>query len=255
MVIIGAGRVGRTLEALAREVDEPCTLISRTEGWDELSGPPGTPILVAVRADDLDAVIDRVPEFRRGDLVFVQNGMITPVLGRHGLRGATRGLLFFAASGGDQPPQIGDTPSPFTGPHALTVVRFLTLVGVPAKAVDWPLFAAWELEKLIWTSAFGLLCQAHQCDVGTVCDAHADDLDAVVGELRTLGRAALNVDLPQEWLVERLVAYSRTIPTYRGALKAWPWRNGWFVDPAARLGRPMPAHERLLEQAGGRPDV
>lgn len=253
MLIIGAGRVGHALKRLADEVDEPCTLVTRTEGWDLVAGPPGTPILVAVRADDLDAVLDRVPEHRLEDLVFVQNGMIGPLLTRRGLQQCTRGLLFFAAGQPGTDPDIGDNRSPFTGPHALAMVRFLITVGVPSKRVSWPGFVASELEKLIWNSAFGLLCQAHGCDVGTVCDEHADDLAALVEELRVVGRAELNVDIPLDALLERLVAYSRTIPDYTGAVKAWRWRNGWFVDAAARRGKSMPTHERLLAMAGGRP--
>ena len=47
----------------------------------------------------------------------------------------------------------------------------------------------------------------------------------------------------------RLATYSRSIPEYRGAVKEWPWRNGWFVNVAREPG----LHEHLLEQTGHLP--
>ena len=126
----------------------------------------------------------------------------------------------------------------------------MTRSGVPAQVVDWLRFRAMELEKLVWNSAFGLLCDVHDADVGTICDAHLPELSDLVDDLRRTGRADMNVDLPQDWLVERLVAYSRSIPDNRASLKAWPWRNGWFVTQAVRLGVPTETHFRLLRAAG-----
>lgn len=251
MVIIGAGRVGGALHAAALDNDMPCTLVSRTENWGAVeNGVPGEPILVTTRNDDLDAVLARVPAHLHQDLVFIQNGALGPWLDAHGLTTGTRGLLFFAVPSRGAPIEPGPEPSPFTGPHALTVARWLTRVGVRAQVVEWPRFMAWELEKLVWNCAFGLMCTVHDCDVGTVCDAHADELKALVAELRVVGRAANNVDLPLDWLYDRLVAYSRTIPTNRASLKAWPWRNGWFVEKARLRRVDTPIHLDLLRRAG-----
>src|SRR5690606_34850746 len=136
--------------------------------------------------------------------------------------------------------------SPFYGPHAQTMVDAFTAAKLPAAVVDGPSFAAAELEKLLWNSCFGLLCDAHQCDVGTVVSEHHDDLRALVAELLALGAPALGVSLELDPLVERLAAYSRSIPTYRGAVKEWRWRNGWFVDLAGERGESLPVHDRLL---------
>jgi hypothetical protein len=45
-------------------------------------------------------------------------------------------------------------------------------------------------------------------------------------------------------------AYSRTIPSWRGAVKEWPWRNGWFVAEASRRGVPTPLHTVWLARVG-----
>lgn len=250
MVVIGAGRVGQALRNAAVESEEPCHLLDRESGWSVLGEPHGTPILVATRNGDLDEVLRRVPVHRHGDLVFVQNGMLQPWLERHHLTEITRGLLFFAVPARGDPPQPGPRPSPFTGPHSLAVVRWLTRIGVPAAPVDWPRFLAAQLEKLVWNCAFGVLCQALDADVGTICREHRPALEAVVDDLRRVGRGGLNIDLPQGWLVERLIAYSETIPTYKGAVKEWEWRDGWFVEQARRLNIDTPAHHEWLRKAG-----
>lgn len=225
------------------------SLVTRTDNRTELDAPVGDPILVCTREDDLQEVIDSTPEHRRSDLVFVQNGMLDDFLAEQGLGDNTRGLLFFAvpARGDDLQP---GPPSPFTGPHAETVVRVLTQLDVPAVEVARGDFSAQMLEKLIWNCAFGLLCQVHGATVGEVCTRHLSTLRIVVEELLTVGTHALDIEVDYEPLLERLCAYSRSIADYRGAVKAWTWRNGWFVEAAARMSVPTPAHLRLLREVG-----
>jgi hypothetical protein len=249
VVVIGAGRVGGALAALAAAAHAPCALVDRDSGWEVLDGAGGVPVLVATRNDDLEGVVDRVPAHRRGDLVFVQNGMLRPWLREHALASATRGLLFFAVPARGAPLEPGP-PSPFVGPRAAAVVAWLGAIGVPAHETDWARFSAAELEKLVWNGAFGLLCQRFDADVGTVCDAHADTLDALVRELSRVCRASLGVEVPHAWLLDRLIAYSRTIPTYQGAVKEWRWRNGWFDAAARRYGLETPLHRKLLAEVG-----
>lgn len=249
MVVIGAGRIGRALALRAANAGQPCTLVGREEGWDALERTPG-PIVLAVRNDDLDAVVDRVPSYRHGDLVFVQNGMLRPWLAERGLSGNTRGLLYVAVSQRGTPGEPGQ-PSPFTGPHAAPVAGWLTSLGFPAWSVDWPHFSMYELEKLLWIATFGLLSERFGCTVGEVATEHRDTVTALVDELRVVGRRHLGVDLPLEALVQRLCDYSMTVADFRGSVKEWRWRNGWFVQAARH---PMPVHAELLAAVGRRVD-
>jgi hypothetical protein len=250
MVVLGAGRVGTALLLAAQDRGASCSIVSRTAGWDVLDGQAGEPVIVATRNDDLAGVVERVPAHRTSDLVFVQNGMLTPWLRSRGLDGCTRGLLFFAAASVGERAQPGPQPSPFSGPHAALVVGWLSAVEIPAVAVDPASFAAFAIEKLVWNCAFGVLCQAHACDVGEVCEHHEPELRTLVQELAAIARAAAHVDLPVDWLLPRLLAYSRTIPTYRASVKEWRWRDGWFVEEARRLGLSRPVHHQLLTQLG-----
>lgn len=252
MIVIGAGRVGTSLRRRAVERDQPCTLVSRTEGWDAVKGRPGTPIMVTVRNDDLDKVVDAVPAHRRDDLVFVQNGMIRPWLRSRGLAHATRGLLYFAARARDGAIEPGDA-SPFCGVHANEMVGWFIDLDLEAIGLNWARFSRFELEKLIWNTAFGLLCEHLECDVGTVCADHRAELEALVAELSRVGRASLGLDVPLDFLVDRLCAYSSSIPDYRGSVKSWPWRNGWFLEEAKRYRVATPRHEELLRAVGKLP--
>ncbi len=249
IVIIGAGRIGG---ALAAASPLPCTLVTRDRGWDALRGPAGDPLLVCVRNDDLEAVVERVPAPRRADLVFVQNGMLDGWLAAHGLADSTRGVLFFAVGqrgGAIDPGGV----SPFTGPHVPALADWLISLGVPAQAVDRPRFAAVMLEKLIWNAAFGLLCERHEVSVGEVLGRHAEELALVVAELEAVGRAALGVSLEHAALLARLRAFAARIPDTRAGLKEWSWRGGWFVTAAREHGLEMPTHARLLAGLARRP--
>jgi len=232
------------------------SLVSRDAGWEALGQPPGDPVLLAVRNDDLDAVLARVPEPRRDDLVFIQNGAIRTFLHERGLARATRGLIYFAVAsrvsegGGDVVPGF---TSPFHGPHGARVARWLGQVELAARDVDWARFSYYELEKLLWLVCHGVLCETHQVKVGELVADHRDELAALVAELLPVGRAAMGVDAPVDYVVDRLVGYSQTIPGWSAAVKAWPWRNGWFVARAAEHGIATPMHDRLLADLGHGP--
>jgi ketopantoate reductase len=246
VIVIGAGRVG---SALAARDPQRFVLVDRERGWDRLEGEPGTPILLAVRNDDLAAVIKRVPKPRHADLVFVQNGMLRPWLQVQGLAECTRGLLFMAVPSPGAAIEPGGE-SPFCGPHADALADAFADIGLPATVLDDEGFRAVELEKLIWNCAFGLFCQAFECNVGAVVEHHRPRLRLLVGELLKVGAPTLGVELELDPLLDRLCAYSLSIPNYVGSVKEWPWRNGWFVKTARSRRVRTPTHDMLLLAIG-----
>lgn len=246
VTIIGAGRVGG---ALAARSPVPVSLITREAGWDALDRPAGEPVVVAVDNSGLDAALARVPAHRRPDLAFIQNGVLEPWLLDHGLEDSTRGLLYFAVPRRGAAIEPGGT-SVLSGPHAEALADWLRSMGLAAEVVPPAAFTAAMLEKLIWNCAFGLLCERFACTVGEVLDHHDAPLSALVHELASVGNAALGVDLEPEPLLARLRDYSRAIASYRGAVKDWPWRNGWFVVAAADHGIATPTHTSLLRAIG-----
>lgn len=232
MFVIGNGRIGGALAAW--EAGDP-RVLGRRDDWRALETSTG-PIVVTTRNDDLDGVFDRIPGHRHGDAVLIQNGMLRPWLDARGVVDVTRGLLFFAVSQRGAAPQPGGE-SPFVGPHAAAMVTWLEGLELPARVVGEAAFREIELEKLVWNSAFGLLCDVFSSDVGTVVDAHAASFEALARELCLLGADALDIDPDIDAMIARLADYSRSIASYTGTVKEFQWRNGWFVTVAQRRQR------------------
>ena len=249
MLLIGEGRIGTALYAAGNARGVPTALVSRDSGWQALDGPQGDPVVLCVRNDDLDEVLARIPDHRREDLVLVQNGAIRDYLSHKGLSRATRGLLYFAVTERHGAIQPGRT-SWFTGPHAAEMAATLTQLGATSQAIGWPRFTGFEFEKMLWLVLMGPLCEAHDSDVGTIADAHADQVVALCRELAPVARASMAVELPAEWLAEQICDYSRSIPDYRASVKEWAWRNGWMVRTAYAFAVPTPLHHALLRQTG-----
>ena len=239
-IVIGEGRIGTVFSRAAG-----CALVTRHRGWYVLDEPAGDPIAVCVRNDDLGAVLTAVPKHRWADLVFVQNGMIDPWLEDHGLEGNTRGLLFFAVAtrgGAAEPGGI----SRFTGAHANAMALWLESLGLRAEVIGRRAFSAVMLEKLIWNTAFGLLCERHGVGVGVILEQQGAELAALSRELNAVGRAALDIDLDDAALLAGLRAYAGSIPGHRAGVKEWPWRGGWF-DESARVYRvEVPTFDALV---------
>ena len=100
--VIGSGRVGTALKKLDDSlVRRPCLRRSpMTMPLCKLHAPtcvqvvlkrgdaipPGSgPLIIATRNDALAGIAEATPAERRGDLVFIQNGMLQPWLDSHGL--------------------------------------------------------------------------------------------------------------------------------------------------------------------------
>ena len=232
--IVGAGRIGSFLAG----INPHTTLVTRGQQISEGEGP----IVVCTRNDDLDAVLHATPRSRHHELLFVQNGMLRRWLRDRQLTSCTQALLYFAISKrGDVPVDGGSTL--VTGAQALNFVELLHQGGIQAQVVDELSFQQGMAEKYLWNCLFGLLCQAKGCTVGAVVDTHYADYEALSLELGALTEAGLGISLKSGW-IERLAAYSRSIPDYEGAVKEWPWRNGWLWQQAQ-----SPLHQYWLEQA------
>ncbi|MGC6507305.1 MAG: ketopantoate reductase family protein [Myxococcota bacterium] len=232
--IVGAGRIGTFLSGISHHH----TLVGRSQNLPQDSGP----IVVCTRNDDLDAVLGKTQINRRSDLIFVQNGMLNSWLSKNGLTEVTQALLYFAISKrGDLPVDGGGTI--VTGPKAQTFVDFLAKGGIKATAVDALVYQQGMAEKYLWNCIFGLLCQAKGSTVGEVVSHHYNDYEMLCNELGALTERGLGISLKPGW-IERLAAYSNSISAYRGAVKEWPWRNGWVWSVAQ-----SPLHRSWLQQA------
>ncbi len=252
-VVVGRGRVGTLLAALAERAGQPCETLGRGDLPGSLARPiAGTPIVVCTRNDDLEGLLGHVAPQRRADLVFVQNGMLLPWLGERRLDRCTQGLLYVAV------PKVGARPEPggeslFWGPHAEQVAALLRGGGIAARATtDAQEYRAAVAYKFAWNAVFGLLGEATGQPVGALAAAEAEAVRALCAEMTPVLATALEVDLKAGPLAEHALAYAREIPDYRATLKEQRWRNGWLVQAAEAQAVALPQHAAWLARAGAR---
>ena len=245
MEIIGGGRVGTAVKIGAEAAGIPVKLYCREGRWSSLMLKTG-PILVAVRNDDLSEVLSRVPSHRHRDLVFVQNGMYRHWLAENNLIHATRGLLFFAVSSRGEVAVPGGV-SPFVGCHAEAMCEIFNAINLPAEAVSNAQFSQVEFEKLLWNCIFCLLSERLSVTVGALAVEHTETVQALYQELLLVGASVFGRITDPEAMFTRLLAYSKSISAYRGTMKEWDWRNGWFVAEAQKRGIATPLHTSHID--------
>lgn len=233
--IIGAGRIGLALAKIAKTTPH-----ARGQSWAKAQ--PG-PLIVCTRNDDLAGVIQATPAVRRADLVFIQNGMIEPLLKDHGLLQNTQALVYFAVSAKGQAPVDGGG-TVVSGPWAHEFQSLLGQASLGCTAVDRHSFRLQMVEKLLWNCVFGLLCQRHGASVGVLVQAHGEEIRALSDELQGVAERALGLELTAG-VADRLCAYSLKIADYKGAVKELPWRNGWFLAQER-----SPLHSQWLSELG-----
>ena len=79
-------------------------------------------------------------------------------------------------------------------------------------------------------------------------------VEQLISELAAAGAAALGIRL-EEGLVNRLMAYARSVAHFPTAVKEFEWRNGYFwglSQAAAAAGQadPCPLHSAWLKEVG-----
>ena len=188
--IVGGGRIGDLL--IGSSPDN--VLVGRS---DDMASLPAGPIYVCTRNDALDDVVERTPEDRRGDLVFLQNGYIegwlevscakstsvfvrprrlTPRLPQSkGLKDNTQILLFLAVTAKGADPIDGVTTAnpegltAATGRHAEDFMSRLASLDLKCKVLDKAEYDRAMYEKMFWICTMMLVGAAKGC--GTVGEA------------------------------------------------------------------------------------
>ena len=145
--IIGGGRIG----SLLAEAGDAVVL-----GRDDTINPDGSgPILIATRNDALDSIVDRCPEGRRKDLVFLQNGYLDSFLTQKGLIDNTQALLFFSVTAKGVAPVDGVTKvnpeglTAATGLHAQALADRLASLNLKCNVVSPEAYRPAMFEKLM----------------------------------------------------------------------------------------------------------
>lgn len=249
--VIGLGEVGRRLADGLATRGWTIRPVTRASGWEAaLDADDRSPRIVAVREEQLQAVLDRFPAALADRLVLVQNGFLEAVHGDLGP--VTRGLVYFTSK--------KDffrvlCPSPFHGPLAQPLAGDLCGGGVAAEALtDRVEFLREMIVKGIWNAVVGLPLAVHDVDLATYLSRHEDELDALAQEGARAAGAEYGVRLSGERAVRKLRATTGELGWVRGGAKALPWRNGALAYFGRKHGVATPVNDRLLRAVGQDPD-
>jgi hypothetical protein len=241
--IVGAGRIGSFL-AQGGE----CTVLGRQDSID----PNGQgPILIATRNDVLESIVDRCPENRKKDLVFMQNGYLDNFLAAKGLLDNTQALLFFSVTAKGVEPVDGITTvnpeglTSATGIHAKALAERLASLNLKCNVISPEQYRPAMFEKLIWICTLMLVGTAKECKtVGQAGLEHAALVKQVINELVAAVSKAEGIKF-QDGTVTRLNAYTDVVADFPCAVKEFEWRNQYFYN----LGDyACPTHNALLRE-------
>ena len=257
--IVGAGRIGNLLWQPNNQQDK---LLTRQDRSDEGGLLASGPIYLCTRNADLEKIINDCPQSRRGDLVFLQNGVLTEYLAEKGLDSpsTTQGLVYFAVSKKGEKPIDGITDlnpeglTAVTGKWAEDLQARLAMGGLKCHVLDKATWTVAMLEKHIWICAFMAVGAKHKgITVGEV-ESGAEtgpEVRALIDELAAAASARCKVTFTAD-VADRLCAYARSVAHFPTALKEQEWRNGWFCDwtfeKVAQLQPdPCPRHTAIME--------
>jgi hypothetical protein len=241
--IVGAGRIGSLLAQAGQ-----CTVVGRQDSID----PNGQgPILIATRNDVLESIVDKCPENRKKDLVFMQNGYLDNFLASKGLLDNTQALLFFSVTAKGVEPVDGITTvnpeglTSATGIHAKALAERLAALNLKCNVVSPDQYRPAMFEKLIWICTLMLVGTAKECkSVGQAGSEHGALVEQVITELVAAVTKAESITF-QDGTVARLNAYTDVVADFPCGVKEFEWRNQYFYN----LGdNACPTHNALLRE-------
>jgi hypothetical protein len=241
--IVGGGRIGGLLASAGN-----CDVLGRDDG---IPADGEGPILVATRNDALEGIIDKCPENRRKDLVFMQNGYLDDFLQSKGLLDNTQVLLYLSVTARGADPVDGVTsvnPEGLTaamGEWAEAFADRLDCLDLKCNVVGKEVYRAAMFEKLMWISTYMLVGTAKGCQtVGEAGRKYGDVVEQVVKEMVAAIGSKEGIQF-SDGVVERLKAYTDVVDDFPCAVKEFEWRNKYFWD----LGDDaVPTHNALLRE-------
>jgi hypothetical protein len=145
--IVGSGRIGGLLAE-----GGPSKVIGR---GDSVDANGSGPILVTTRNDALDGIVEKCPENRRKDLVFMQNGYLDDFLKSKGLLDNTQVLLFLSVTAKGADPIDGVTAknpeglTAATGEHAQAFADRLSALNLKCNVISSEQYRPAMFEKLM----------------------------------------------------------------------------------------------------------
>lgn len=154
------------------------------------------------RNNDLESIIKKTPRSRLADLVFMQNGMLTPYLESKDLAENTQALVYFAVPKKGETPVDGKTD---LNPEGLTAVTGkwaedfsvrMKQGGLSCHVLPKNEWTVAMVEKHIWICAFMAVGAKHGgCTVGQVEADHKEEVNNLIVEMAAAASKVLFASL------------------------------------------------------------
>jgi hypothetical protein len=242
VVIVGVGEIGTVFGAgflrLGRPVF-PVILGMNPVEVAERIGPVAL-ALVAVREDDLHAVLDNLPPAWRDRIGLVQNELMPADWMRHGIENPTVAAVWFEKRSGKLPAPY--FPSPVFGPGSELMIDALRANGLEAYGLSSPDELLYELvRKNLYIISKNIAGLAAPGSVGELWQSHRQVFLQVAEDVYQIQEARAGVRLPRERLFQQFQSDVEALPdkgTAGGSARGRLARTLAQAD-AARL--PVPA--------------
>lgn len=248
-----------------------CTFIKRGDVLEEKTKDlPPCPLLVCTTNDALESIIRQTPTPRLKDLVFLQNGMLLPLLTQYGLQSNTQALMYLSAL--EDGTFTDGKRTVVTGRWAAAVCGLFNQGALTCHEVSGQEYLPLMVEKLLWSSIFWLLSDGlGGKSVGDLATCHSENVKSLAEELcpvaqnyllslytedqqqlkKRIGQSKeadspllhMDVATVTQALLDYSLSIAAAVPSKHMAVAEFRWRNGWFL---AQMKTPL--HEQWLKE-------
>ncbi len=250
--VVGTGEVGRRLATALAVAGWATIPVTRERGWEAaLREDDPAPRIVAVREEDLGAVLERLTGPLRSRAVLVQSGFLEAV---HGPLGpVTRGLLWLTAKEAFFSVLC---KSQFHGPLAGAIAGTLGTGGIPCSVLEGrDDFLRAMIVKGAWNAVVGLPLAVHRMSLAAYLESQRDEMEALIDECARAAGAEYGVEASAAVAERKLLETTTRLGWVKGGTRALAWRNGAIARFGRRHAIPTPVNDRLLRAAGADPDA
>lgn len=248
VVLIGIGQIGGVFAKALLRAGHTVVPVTRQASMASVAGlhPDPEMALVTVAEDDLDGVLETLPEPWRTRTVLIQNELLPRDWERHDIVDPTVGVLWFEKKRGIDTKVI--LSSPFAGPHAQMLAAALTEDNIDAHVVGS------IVDELVAKNLYILVANIAGLETGgTVSDLWSDHEHLA----RSVGAEVLEI---QEHLLARPIdaddAYRRMLtafagdPSHQTTGRSAPRRLARAIEQARRAGIDTPVLDRIARAHG-----
>jgi ketopantoate reductase len=250
VVLIGVGEIGGVFARGLLRLGHPVYPLTRTmdvnKATNEITDPEA--VFVTVAENDLQAVLDGMPEVWRDRVILVQNELLPRDWLHHDLKNPTVISVWFEKKPGMDFKVL--IPSPVFGPHAQLIADALGTLSIPANILN----TADELEEqLLIKNVYILTTNIAGLETGgTVSELwsqHEHITRAVAKDVMAIQATLVGHDIDSDKLIQGMVIAFEGDPDHKCMGRSAPARLERALQQADAAGLTIPKLREIHAQA------